>query len=48
MKIEGIKIKNYKFIKELQIEQMENVCVLIGRNNPIDFLSGLYYHEKEV
>ena len=33
MKIEGIKIKNYKFIKELQIEQMENVCILIGRNS---------------
>ena len=33
MKIEGIKIKNYKFIKELEIEQMENACILIGRNS---------------
>ena len=33
MKIEGIKIKNYKFIRELQIEQMENACILIGRNS---------------
>ena len=32
-KIEGIKIKNYKFIKELEIEQMENACILIGRNS---------------
>lgn len=33
MKIEGIKIRNYKFIRELQIEQMENACILIGKNS---------------
>lgn len=33
MKIEAIKIRNYKFIKELKIEQMENACILIGRNS---------------
>ncbi len=33
MKIEALKIKNYKFIHELEIRQMENACILVGRNN---------------
>lgn len=33
MKMEGIKIRNYKFIRELEIRQMENACILIGRNS---------------
>ncbi len=33
MKIEALKIKNYKFIRELEIRQMENACILVGRNN---------------
>ncbi len=33
MKIESLKIKNYKFIQELEIKQMENACILVGKNN---------------
>ncbi len=33
MKIESLKIRNYKFIKELEIKQMENACIFIGRNS---------------
>ena len=33
MKIEALKIKNYKSIKELTISQLENACILVGRNN---------------
>ncbi len=33
MKIESLKIKNYKFIKELEIKQMENACIFIGKNS---------------
>lgn len=33
MKIESLKIKNYKFIKELEIKQMEDACIFIGRNS---------------
>lgn len=33
MKIEALKIRNYKFITELEIEQLENACILIGKNS---------------
>ncbi len=33
MKIESLKIKNYKFIRELEIKQMENACIFIGKNS---------------
>lgn len=33
MKIESLKIKNYKFIRELEIRQMEQACILVGRNS---------------
>ncbi len=33
MKIESLKIKNYKSIGELEIKQMENACILIGKNS---------------
>lgn len=33
MKIESIHIRNFKFIKELTIEKLENACILIGRNS---------------
>lgn len=33
MKIESLKIRNYKFIKELEIKQLEDACIFIGRNS---------------
>ncbi len=33
MKIESLKIKNYKFIRELEIKQLEDACIFIGRNS---------------
>lgn len=33
MKIESLKIKNYKSIQELEIKQLENACILVGKNN---------------
>ncbi|MCQ2517780.1 MAG: ATP-binding protein [Lachnospiraceae bacterium] len=33
MEIKSLRIKNYKFIKDLEIRQMENACILIGRNS---------------
>lgn len=33
MKIEKLRIRNYKFIKDLEIRQMENACILIGKNS---------------
>ena len=33
MKLESLRIKNYKFIQELELEQMENACIFIGKNS---------------
>lgn len=33
MKLDALKIKNYKSIRELEIRQMENACILVGRNS---------------
>lgn len=33
MKIEALRIRNYKFITDLEIEQLENACILIGKNS---------------
>lgn len=33
MLIQSVKIRNYKAIKELEIKNMENTCILVGKNN---------------
>lgn len=33
MKISYLKIQNYKFIRELEITEMENALILVGKNN---------------
>ena len=33
MKIESLRIRNYKFIKDLEIKQFEDACIFIGRNS---------------
>ena len=33
MKIESLRIRNYKFIRELEIKQLEDACIFIGRNS---------------
>lgn len=33
MKIQSLKIKNYKFIDELEIKQLDNACIFIGKNS---------------
>lgn len=33
MKIEGLVIRNYKSIRELEIKQLENACILVGKNS---------------
>lgn len=33
MKIEALKIKNYKSIRELEIKQLQNACILVGKNS---------------
>lgn len=33
MKIESLRIRNYKFIRDLEIKQLEDACIFIGRNS---------------
>ena len=33
MKIQSVEIKNYKSIRHLVIEQVENACIFVGKNN---------------
>ncbi|MCR5719157.1 MAG: AAA family ATPase [Lachnospiraceae bacterium] len=33
MKIESVRIKNYKAIKDIAINSMENACILVGKNS---------------
>ena len=33
MKIEALRIKNYKFIRDVEIKQLENACILVGKNS---------------
>lgn len=33
MRLESLKIKNYKFIRELEIKEMEDACIFIGKNS---------------
>ena len=33
MKIESLRIRNYKFIRDLEIKQLDDACIFIGRNS---------------
>ncbi len=33
MKIQSLRIKNYKFIRDVEIKQLENACILVGKNS---------------